>query len=217
MPIFAQAKKNTMNKKRPEITLLEAVKKSICKRALFMYILLDGYRAYHDMESERHLSMTNISYEDAEKLSDSLHKIMNLDCETNDFLYDKEEHLNGSIEAYNKLQEHLSNFDNRRRKAALAFYKHIYHDFISIHFALGGWMTYPDILVSYLSYVCGTSSWQELKDSIIQIDIFKRKREAIDSMYFRKDIQMLEKLFYEIYAKQAKRLTKKSDTSAEMQ
>lgn len=79
-----------------------------------MYILLDGYRAYHDMESERHLSMTNISYEDAEKLSDSLHKIMNLDCETNDFLYDKEEHLNGSIEAYNKLQEHLSNFDNRR-------------------------------------------------------------------------------------------------------
>ena len=78
-------------------------------------------------------------------------------------------------------------------------------------------MIYPDILVSYLSYVCGTSSWQELKDSIIQIDIFKRKREVVDSMYFRKDIQMLEKLFYEIYAKQAKRLTKKSNTSAEKQ
>lgn len=193
-----------MDYKRPRISLSEANENfSICRRAIFMHILLDGYRMYHKMQTSRELSMSSISYEKAENISDLLQQMLNMDLTTKDLLLDKETYVNNSIESYNNLQEMLNtNFNETERNTIMAFYKRLFYQTPAIRFHLIGWKLYPEVLRAFLDYACGNISRKELKKCFKMLDIKKDPKRPIDTKSFRHDMLMLEALMESINSEQ---------------
>lgn len=202
------------NSKREKVTLNEATEHMICQRALIMYKILEGYSRYCDMISNRAFALNELTYQEAEKLSELLHEFMGIDYTTEELLWNKDECANAAIEDYRKLQELLNTtFDEILSATAMAFYKHIYHNFISTHFQSEGPHLYPRILLHFLDYACGGSTKQELKDSFVEIRLPGPTTKVIDSMYFRKDMNTLEDIFNDIYTKQQARRMNKENTA----
>lgn len=202
------------NSKREKVTLDEATEHTICEKALVMYKLLEGYSRYFDMLSNRTFALNQLTYQEAEELSELLHDFMGIDYPTEDLLWNTDECSNAAIEDYHRLQKLLNTtFDEGLCNAAMAFYKHIYHNFVSVHFRMGGPHLYPLILLNFLNYACGGSTKQELKNSFVKICLPGPTTEVIDSMYFRKDIVALEETFHEIFMKQQTRLANKENAS----
>ena len=86
------------NSKREKVTLDEATEHTICQKALIMYKILEGYRRYYDMQSNRAFAMNELTYEEAEKLSALLHDYMGIEYETEELLWNTDDCVNAAIE-----------------------------------------------------------------------------------------------------------------------
>lgn len=181
----------------------KALERPLIQKALVMNTLLTGYQIYHNIENSRALSMTDIDYAQAEKLSEAFEKVMNLRVRTEDLLFDKDEETNKAIDEYARLQELLkTSFDETLQKAAMAFYKQIYNKEVSPYFRIGGYITYPNTLAALFNYVIGRCGKEAVWDTIVSLNPFTMQRQRIDSMFFRKDIYKLYDIFVEIANKQ---------------
>lgn len=96
------------NSKREKVTLDEATEHTICEKALVMYKLLEGYSRYFDMLSNRTFALNQLTYQEAEELSELLHDFMGIDYPTEDLLWNTDECSNAAIEDYHRLQKLLN-------------------------------------------------------------------------------------------------------------
>lgn len=178
-----------------------------------MFFILDSYAPFHQMMLERRAALSKGSYEDAEHTCMLIKGLLRIDCTPETFIGKEEEHSNKAIEHYVELSHNLEPYDEFTRGTLLAFYNQIHHNFVSVHFEMGGYLNYPDSLLAFIRYAAGEYSLEQLKSTFIEISLFTQSLRFIDSKYFRQDMIKLSTLYHKIWCKRQKRMEKRLQAS----
>lgn len=192
----------------------ELTQRKIYQDAVTMRHILSGYPSFFHMMEKREAGMCTITYEEAENTCELIKLVTQEDVTPAELIGRKEGYMNQSIEHYEELQRFLEAFDDCTKGTLLAFYNHIYHDFISVHFAMGGYLLYPSFLLAFQHYVeGGCKGYQDFKASVCEFDILNKTTRPVDTRFFRRDMIKLCGVYHEIWRKRQKRMEKRIQTS----
>lgn len=187
-----------------ERTRKELEKHPLYRDAFTMQNILVPYVYFRQRELCRKAVLRPTTYEQAESTCDFVRSFLGVECSPADFM-DKESRADEAIEHHKRLEkeiEWLSGFD---RECLLAFYHHIQHRMVSVHFEMGGFVTYPQAIGMFILWANGLCTLQELKGSIVRVSLIRNAVEPVDSVYFRRDMIRIYNLYNEIRRKKAKR------------
>lgn len=186
----------------------ELNQRSLYRNAKTMFLILDAYIPFFQMMEERKASLVKNTYKDAENVCSLIRGLLKTDCRPEDFFGKEDEHSNNAIEHYEELVEKIGNHDEFTRGSLLAFYNYIYHNFISVSFSMGGYLTHPDSLVAFICYAEGEITLEHLKSTFIEISLFTQSVKIVDSRFFRQDMIKLSTIYHQIWCKRKERLNK---------
>lgn len=180
----------------------------ICCRVFLMHTVLSGYSLFHSIETKKGCTDINITYKEAEYIAERYEEITGMEVKATDFLHDKDELANELLDDYQEYHSLLKNFDDTIRPIVNAYYHHLfYHRKVNDTEI----MSLLVALTAFGNYAAGIIDKEELKNSFIEFDLFKRKAVVIDSMYARHNFMNFEKDFNDICLKQLNRRQKKSN------
>ena len=73
---------------------------SICRRAILIYTLLTGYSLFDSIQTKKNYTKCNITYKDAEFISDRFGEITGIDIAPEKFLHDKNQLADELLDDY---------------------------------------------------------------------------------------------------------------------
>ncbi len=181
---------------------------SIYRRAMFMHLLLTGYKLFNSIQTKKRCTNSEFTYKDAEEIANALEEIAGMDVSPSQLLFNKNELADKLLDDYQKLQSMMnSTFDEITRSIANAYYHHLYFyrkpDFAGV--------IHPVLiaLTAFMDYITGVINKEELKNNMVAFDIRNNEMIVIDSKYARHNFIKLEKDFNDICIKHTNRFLKK--------
>lgn len=180
---------------------------SICRRAILIYTLLTGYSLFDSIQTKKNYTKCNITYKDAEFISDRFGEITGIDIAPEKFLHDKNQLADELLDDYQEYQSLLKSYDENTRSMVISFYHHLFH-YRKVPLPIV--QTLLMALSAFLQYVSGSINKKDLKEHIIDIDLPKMKITPVDSKYVRHNFISLEKDFNDICLKKANRALKQA-------
>ena len=99
---------------------------SICRRAILIYTLLTGYSLFDSIQTKKNYTKCNITYKDAEFISDRFGEITGIDIAPEKFLHDKNQLADELLDDYQEYQSLLANYDENTRSMVIAFYQFLF-------------------------------------------------------------------------------------------
>lgn len=187
----------------------EFTKRKIYQQAVTMRYILQGYSSFFCMMKEREAAMCVTTYEDAERTCFLANFLTRAETVPADFLGKEDEHVNKAIEYYKELKTFFASCDSFIKNTLLAFYNHIYHSFISVHFFMGGYLLYPSFLLAFQCYVeSGYKHYQDFKACVCEFDIRNHTTKPVDTRFFRMDMIKLYGIYDEVWGKRERRREK---------
>ena len=180
---------------------------SICRRAILIYTLLTGYSLFDSIQTKKNYTKCNITYKDAEFISDPFGEITGIDIAREKFLHDKNQLADELLDDYQEYQSLLANYDENTRSMVIAFYQFLFYYRKLPHEVI---LSLEIALSAFLKYVSGNINKKELKKQIINFDILNQKTIKVDSMYVRHNFVCMEKDFNDICLKKANRILKQA-------
>ena len=100
---------------------------SICRRAILIYTLLTGYSLFDSIQTKKNYTKCNITYKDAEFISDRFGEITGIDIAPEKFLHDKNQLADELLDDYQEYQSLLANYDENTRSMVIAFYQFLFY------------------------------------------------------------------------------------------
>ena len=165
---------------------------SICRRAILIYTLLTGYSLFDSIQTKKNYTKCNITYKDAEFISDRFGEITGIDIAPEKFLHDKNQLADELLDDYQEYQSLLANYDENTRSMVIAFYQFLFYYRKLPHEVI---LALEIALSAFLKYVSGNINKKEFK---------------VDSMYVRHNFVCMEKDFNDICLKKANRILKQA-------
>lgn len=182
---------------------LALTKHSICRRAMWMHILLSGYSHFYELYNKKQLIKSKpLTYKDAEYITSKLEKITGTSISPKDIIYNENDIADEILDEYEQLQKAMNSFQETLRPIIDAYYHYLYHCR-----PLNGQVLQSLLvaLAAFLNYVSGVIDKQELKNNIVFFDTWHARTIPIDSATIRHSLIQLEQDFNDICIKRANR------------
>lgn len=163
-----------------------------------MYILTTAYSYYHMMRLHTACVKSVLTYEEAENLSQLMNSLFNTKTSADTFVKNPDDEANKALELYGLYKSVLDGLKEEEKIAIEEFCKVVYDDGEMPSLKVEGFIMYPIYLRALFCYVCGNCTFQQVKDSIVDLKPWYDKPKKIDSRHFRRDFLIMEELYNKI-------------------
>lgn len=182
-----------------EMVKLRLAKSNILRRANMMHALLTGYDLFVTYHFYREWARINLTYQQVEEILDVLQGYINFPLTPDLLMMGENELADKLLEARDELNDFMEkSFDDVIRRISYAFYNNLYYYHKLRSERVRSLLI---ALTAFIKYGFGLIDREELRRNIVFIDIRSAEVRITDSMYVRKDLMELEKIYFKIFTK----------------
>lgn len=188
--------------------VLALIEREICRRALLMHLLMLGYEHFVSIDMlKRSMKTRKFTYEEAERLADTLERHMGIKVAPEKFIRDENEDANKLLDHYTELEQMCDKqLGDTMRPIHDGFNRYLHHN---LHVDVTHATRLRIALEAFLTFAMGDIDWQEMRRNILDVDLRTMKAVPIDSVAVRHDFLRFETAYHEICLKCANRERKR--------
>lgn len=187
---------------------LALMEREICRRALLMHLLMLGYEHFVSIDMlKRSMKARKFTYEEADRLADTLERHMGIKVAPEKFIRDENEDANKLLDHYTELEQMRDKqLGDTMRPIHDGFNRYLHHN---LHVDVTHATRLRIALEAFLTFAMGDIDWQEMRRNILDVDLRIMKAVPIDSVAVRHDFLRFENVYHEICLKCANRERKR--------
>lgn len=180
--------------------VLALMEREICRRALLMHLLMLGYEHFVSIDMlKRSMKTRKFTYEEAERLADTLERHMGIKVAPEKFIRDENEDANKLLDHYTELEQMCDKqLGDTMRPIHDGFNRYLHHN---LHVDVTHATRLRIALEAFLTFAMGDIDWQEMRRNILDVDLRTMKAVPIDSVAVRHDFLRFETAYHEICLK----------------
>lgn len=169
--------------------------------------LLAGYQLYLTYEECKRAMNLEISYVEAERIMSVIEEYIPIHLSPELVVKSEDQRANELLDARTAFEDFLQKrFHEDFRPIVMGFFHQLRHGMKMDHV----WASSLQIsLTAFHNYAIGMIDREELRKTMIRVDVQRIRTVVVDSMYIRHDAMQVENIFREVCAKRVARDLKK--------